>query len=72
MAYGTAETTLETFDTVIPDDVFREVTRIIFLIATNYILGFDPELRCATTHFVEADAAAKSGTLQALVDRHFG
>ena len=49
-------------------------TRIIYLIATNYILGFDPELREATHHFVQADAAeaAKNGTLQRLVDEQFG
>lgn len=28
MAYGTEETTLENFDTIIPDEVFREVTSI--------------------------------------------
>jgi ElaB/YqjD/DUF883 family membrane-anchored ribosome-binding protein len=49
-------------------------TRIIYLIATNYILGFDEELKKETHNFVEADAAeaAKNGTLQALVDQHFG
>ncbi|MBR5426793.1 MAG: DEAD/DEAH box helicase family protein [Clostridia bacterium] len=49
-------------------------TRIIYLIATNYILGFDPQLKAETEHFVEADAAlaAKNGELQALVDRYFG
>lgn len=49
-------------------------TRIIYLIATNYILGFDPELRHETAHFVEADAAeaSKAGTLSELVDQYFG
>ena len=49
-------------------------TRIIFLIARNYILGFDEELKEAQHNFVEADAAeaAKSGTLAQLVDREFG
>ena len=49
-------------------------TRIIYLIATNYILGFDEELKAATHHFIQADAAeaAKNGTLNALVDKHFG
>ena len=49
-------------------------TRIIYLIATNYILGFDEELKEEQHNFVEADAAeaAKSGTLKALVDKHFG
>lgn len=49
-------------------------TRIIYLIATNYILGFDEALKRETHNFVEADAAeaAKNGTLQALVDQYFG
>ncbi len=49
-------------------------TRIIYLIATNYILGFDEELKEAQHHFVQADAAeaAKSGTLARLVDEAFG
>ena len=49
-------------------------TRIIYLIATNYILGFDEELKSETHNFVEADAAeaAKNGILQKLVDRSFG
>lgn len=48
-------------------------TRIIYLIATNYILGFDENLREQTHNFVEADAAeaAKNGTLKTLVDQHF-
>ena len=49
-------------------------TRIIYLIATNYILGFDDELKGSTHNFVQADAAeaAKAGTLNKLVDQHFG
>ena len=49
-------------------------TRIIYLIATNYILGFDEELKNETHHFVQADAAeaSKNGTLQELVDHCFG
>lgn len=49
-------------------------TRIIYLIATNYILGFDAALKKETTHFVQADAAeaAKNGTLKQLVEKHFG
>ncbi len=49
-------------------------TRIIYLIATNYILGFDEALKEETHNFVEADAAqaAKNGTLKALVDKCFG
>lgn len=49
-------------------------TRIIYLIATNYILGFDEELKGSTHNFVQADAAeaAKAGTLDKLVEQHFG
>lgn len=48
-------------------------TRIIYLIATNYILGFDEDLKGSTHNFVQADAAeaAKAGTLEALVNQHF-
>ena len=49
-------------------------TRIIYLIATNYILGFDESLKSETHNFVQADAAkaSKQGTLQELVDEAFG
>ena len=49
-------------------------TRIIYLIATNYILGFDETLKSETHNFVQADAAeaSKQGTLQELVDEAFG
>ena len=49
-------------------------TRIIYLIATNYILGFDDSLKLETKNFVQADAAeaAKNGTLEELVERYFG
>ncbi len=49
-------------------------SRIIYLIATNYILGFDENLKANTKNFVQADAskAAKEGTLQELVDQYFG
>ena len=49
-------------------------TRIIYLIATNYILGFDKTLKDDLHHFVEADAAeaAKSENLKELVDKNFG
>ena len=49
-------------------------TRIIYLIATNYILGFDETLKTETQHFVEADAAqaAKEGKLADLVEKFFG
>ena len=49
-------------------------TRIIYLIAKNYILGFDPKLKEETKNFKKADAAAaaKEGKLQELVDKCFG
>lgn len=49
-------------------------SRIIYLIATNYILGFDENLKRENTHFVEEDAAeaSKNGVLQEVVDKHFG
>lgn len=49
-------------------------TRIIYLIATNYILGFDETLKQETRNFVQADAAeaSKNGTLDALVQEKFG
>ena len=49
-------------------------TRIIYLIATNYILGFDEDLKEETHNFVEADAAevAKEGKLEELVEKCFG
>ena len=49
-------------------------TRIIYLIATNYILGFDKQLKSETKNFVQADAAeaAKNGTLEKLVNLYFG
>ena len=49
-------------------------TRIIYLIATNYILGFDETLKSEQHHFVEADAAeaAKTGRLTKLVEENFG
>ena len=49
-------------------------TRIIYLIAINYILGFDDELQKSDHNFVQADAAeaAKQGTLAELVDAYFG
>ncbi|MCR4673349.1 MAG: DEAD/DEAH box helicase family protein [Lachnospiraceae bacterium] len=72
--------------TAIPDDRARirhvlqkqvygmAPTRIIYLIATNYILGFDETLKEETNNFVEADAAeaSKNGTLAELVDKYFG
>lgn len=54
-------------------------SRIIYLIAMNYIFGFDPELQkralaVKLPNFAEADAAAaaKAGTLAELVDEVFG
>ena len=49
-------------------------TRIIYLIATNYILGFDETLKSESHNFVEADAAeaSKNGTLTELVNKSFG
>lgn len=48
-------------------------TRIIYLIATNYILGFDDGLKNSSHNFVQADAAeaAKAGALEELVNKHF-
>ena len=49
-------------------------TRIIYLIATNYIMGFDERFKENNPHFVQEDAAeaAKKGCLAARVDAHFG
>ena len=51
-------------------------TRIIYLIATNYILGFDDNIKknINTSHFKQADSAeaSKNGTLQELIDKEFG
>lgn len=49
-------------------------TRIIYLIATNYILGFDEDLKEEVHNFIEADAAeaAKKGELAELVEEYFG
>lgn len=49
-------------------------TRIIYLIATNYILGFNDRMRVETRNFVQADAAeaSKAGILEQLVNQYFG
>ena len=49
-------------------------TRIIYLIATNYILGFDDNLKSEMKNFVQADAAeaAKNNRLKKLVEECFG
>ncbi len=49
-------------------------TRIIYLIATNYILGFDEDIRESVQgHFAEGDAAAaaKQGKLAELAEKAF-
>ena len=47
-------------------------TEIIYRIATNYILGFDETLKNETHNFAQGDAAeaAKTGTLQTLVNKN--
>ena len=49
-------------------------SRIIYLIATNYIFGFDTQFNVHHSHFVQEDAAeaAKNGTLQERIEIHFG
>ena len=51
-------------------------TRIIYLIATNYIFGFNDEIKqnVLGIHFKERDPAeyAKNGTLEQLVQKEFG
>lgn len=49
-------------------------TRIIYLIATNYIMGFDERFKENNPHFVQEDAAeaAKNGCLAERVNAHFG
>lgn len=48
--------------------------KIIYLIATNYILGFDDTLRAEATYFVQADTiteVSKNDNLQELVNKYF-
>lgn len=51
-------------------------TRIIYLIATNYIFGFDESLKNSVIgkHFKQIDAAeyAKNGTLEEVIQKEFG
>ncbi|KRK08899.1 type II restriction endonuclease [Lactobacillus pasteurii DSM 23907 = CRBIP 24.76] len=51
-------------------------TRIIYLIATNYIFGFDENLKKSVLgkHFKQIDAAeyAKNGTLEEVIQKEFG
>lgn len=49
-------------------------TRIIYLIATRYILGFDPSIRPEQSNFRQVDTVpyAKEGRMEELVEREFG
>ena len=51
-------------------------TRIIYLIATNYIFGFDKKLKKSVLgkHFKQIDAAeyAKNGMLEEIIQKEFG
>lgn len=49
-------------------------TRIIYLIATRFILGFDPSLRPEQSHFHQVDTVpyAKEGRLEELTTKMFG
>ena len=48
--------------------------RIIYLIATSYILGFDESSKNETRNFVQCDAAdaSKNRNLKELADEYFG
>ena len=48
-------------------------TRIIYLISTNYILGFDEVMKGSTHNFVQVDAAegAKDSNLTKLIAQFF-
>ncbi len=49
-------------------------TRIIYLIATRYILGFDPSLRPEQSNFRQVDTVpyAKEGRMEELIEKEFG
>lgn len=49
-------------------------TRIIYLIATRYILGFDPSLQPEQSNFRQVDTVpyAKNGQMQELIEKEFG
>lgn len=49
-------------------------TEIIYKIATNYILGFDDDIKDAAHNFKQVDALpyAKAGTLQEKLDEIYG
>lgn len=51
MAYGTSETTLENFDIIIPDNVFKEVTSISLAEFRQLRDGFDYEADGETRHY---------------------
>ena len=49
-------------------------TRIIYLIATRYILGFDPSLQPEQSNFRQVDTVpyAKEGRMEELIEKEFG
>ena len=49
-------------------------TRIIYLIATRYILGFDPSFQPERSNFRQVDTVpyAKEGRMEELIEREFG
>ena len=49
-------------------------TRIIFLIATRYILGFDPSFQPEQSNFRQVDTVpyAKEGRMAELIEKEFG
>ncbi len=49
-------------------------TRIIYLIATRYILGFNPSLRLGQSNFRQVDTVpyAKEGRMEELIEKEFG
>ena len=49
-------------------------TRIIYLIATRYILGFDPSLLPEQSNFRQVDTVpyAKNGKMQELIEKEYG
>jgi hypothetical protein len=49
-------------------------TRIIYLIATRFILGFDPTLQPEQSNFRQVDTVpyAKEGRMEELIEKEFG
>jgi len=49
-------------------------TRIIYLIATRYILGFDPSFQPEQSNFRQVDTVpyAKEGRMEKLIEKEFG